>query len=106
MKKLIGLFLIISSLILSGCFDTIEETTFNDDGSGIYASTADMGKIFSAINGLGGALGADNEKMKDLEKLVADTTMRLTDMADSTIKFTTEERELIEKGTARLIINY
>lgn len=102
MKRLLGLSAIIGLFILSGCLDTVEETTFNDDGSGIYVTTADMSKMFAML----GAMGTDNDKMKDIEKLDYDTTMALIDMKDSSINLTAEERKLIEKGTARLIMNY
>lgn len=99
MKTLIGLFTIIGVFILSGCFDIVEETTIKEDGSGVYTSTTDMSKMLSII----GAMGED--KTKDLGKLNIDSTMQLADMKDSTLQLTAEEKKLIEKGTARLMMN-
>lgn len=104
MKILVRLTAVISLFIISGCLDSIEETTINEDGSGIYSSTADMSKMFTMLAAMG---GGDNEKMKDLEKLATDTIMSLAAMADSSEnKLTAEERKLIENGTARLVMNY
>jgi hypothetical protein len=64
MKKMIGLLVFIVSLVLSGCLDTVEETTFNEDGSGVYTSTADMSKIFGLLGAMGG--GGDDEKIKKI----------------------------------------
>ena len=49
MKKISGLFIIVALLALSGCFDTVQEATINDDGSGLYVSTMDMGKLLGMI---------------------------------------------------------
>ena len=106
MRKLIGLTAFVSLFLLCGCLDTIEETTLNEDGTGVYTNTADMSKIFAVINGMGGAMGSDNEKLKDLEKIAVDTVMLLKDIQDSSSKLTAAEKKLIEKGTARLIMNY
>jgi PBP1b-binding outer membrane lipoprotein LpoB len=83
MKRFIGSFMLICAFLLSGCFDTVEETTFNEDGSGTYVSSTNMSKMFDMIEQMGASMGGDNEKMKDLEKLAIDTVMRLVDMADS-----------------------
>jgi len=104
MKRLIGFSVLIGSLILSGCLDTVEETTFNEDGSGVYSSTADMSKVFTMLGALGG--GGSNDKLKDIEKIAIDTIMMMKDMQDSTVKLTSEEKKLIEKGTVRVIMNY
>jgi len=106
MKRFIGPLMVICTFFLSGCFDTVEETTFNDDGSGTYVSATDMSKMFEMIEQMGSAMGSDNAKMKDLEKLAVDTVIRMADMADSAGTLNAEERKLIEKGTARLILNF
>jgi hypothetical protein len=101
MKKLVGLSVFMGLLILPGCLDTVEETTMNEDGSGVYTSIADMSKLLSIVV----AMGGNDEKTKELQKLSMDTTMMLATMQDSSMQLTDEEKKLIEKGTARVIIN-
>lgn len=100
MKRLIGLSAILGLFILSGCFDTVEETTINDDGSGKIVSTIDMGKMISALSAMGG-----DEKMKEAEKINIDTTVFLKDVKDSVKSLTDAEKKLLEKGTGQIIMN-
>jgi len=101
MKRLIGASAFIVLFILSGCFDTVEETTMNDDGSGTIVSSIDMGKMLTAV----AAMGAGDEKMKDVEKMKIDTTILMKQMKDSIGKLSDAEKKLLEKGTAHLIMN-
>ena len=100
MKRLIGLSAVIGLFILSGCFDTVEETTINDDGSGKIVSSIDMGKMLSALSAMGG-----DEKMKEVEKVNVDTTVFMKDIKDSVKSLTDTEKKLLEKGTAHLVMN-
>lgn len=100
MKRLIGVFAIIGLTILSGCFDTVEETTLNDDGSGTVVSSIDMGKMFSALAAMGG-----DEKMKEAEKISIDTTIQMKSIKDSIKNLSDVEKKLLEKGTAHLIMS-
>src|SRR6185503_3650195 len=102
MKRLIGLFAIIGLFILSGCFDTVEETTINDDGSGVVVSSIDMGKMLAALMAMGS--GSD-EKFKEAEKMKIDTTVFMKNMKDSIGALSDVEKKLIEKGTAHLVMD-
>ena len=66
MKKFIGICAMAALLIFTGCFDTVEESTINDDGSGVYVSTTDLGKILGMLKMFAG----EKEEMKELEKMV------------------------------------
>lgn len=100
MKRLIELFAIIGVFILSGCFDSIEETTIKEDGSGMIADTFDMSKMISMLAAMGG-----DEKMKDAGKEKIDTTILFKDIKDSLNKLSDAEKKLLEKGSARFLMN-
>ena len=100
MKRLIGLIACIGLFILSGCFDTVDETTINDDGSGTVYNSVDMSKMISALAAMGG-----EEKMKGAEKIKGDTIVYLKDIKDSLGKLTDAEKKLLEKGKAHIVLN-
>lgn len=100
MKRLIGLLAIIGLVILSGCFDTVEETTINDDGSGTVFTSMDMGKMLGALAAMGG-----DEKMKGAEKIKGDTTIFFKDIKDSLQNLTDAEKKLLEDGKAHLVLD-
>ena len=100
MKKFSGLYAILVWFCTAGCFDTVEETTISDAGSGVYVSSIDMGKMLGALAAMGG-----DEKMKEAQKLKADTTVLFKDISDSIRNLTATEKKLLEKAKARLIMN-
>jgi len=62
MKKIswiVGLLMLVG---FSGCFDTVDEFTIAENGSGTFVNSLDMGKIF----GLAKTMGGGNEEMKEL----------------------------------------
>jgi hypothetical protein len=102
MKRLFVLPVLIALFVLSGCLDTVEETTINDDGSGVVVSSLDMGKMLTMLNEMGGA----GDKTKDIEKLEIDTILRMSDMKEKFEKLSDDEKKLLEKGTTHLQISY
>src|SRR6185436_5503784 len=100
MKRLIGFLAFTGVFILAGCFDTAEEITINEDGSGTLVNSVDMSKMITALS----AMGAD-EKMKDAEKINTDTTIFLKSLKDSIQNLSDNEKKLLEKGKAHLIMN-
>ena len=100
MKRFIGVLTIIGVFTLSGCFDKVEETTINQDGSGIVANTLDMGKLFSMLAAMGG-----DEKMKDADKINIDSTIQMNSIKDSLKSLSDAEKKLLEKGTAHFVMN-
>jgi hypothetical protein len=99
MKKLILPLLLAGTLLLGGCFETTEEITLNEDGSGTFSNTNDM----SALLGLAKEMNAkEGEKMGDE---VMDTTMDLSSQADSITGLTPEEKEMMKKGSMQVHMN-
>ena len=90
MKKINWFIGFIFLFVLAGCFDTVEEITVNDNGSGIYTNTLDMGKIMGMLKTFGG----DNDKMKDIDKMKMDTIVNLKDVKDSVENLTEAEKKI------------
>ena len=101
MKKLFISCALASLLIFTGCFDTVQESTINDDGGGVFVSTTDMGKLLGMLKMFMG----DKEEMKDLEKMVKDTTIYLKNIKDSLKNLTDSEKKLMDKGTLKILMN-
>lgn len=100
MKGIFGFFAIVGLFVLSGCFDSVEETTIKEDGSGTVFTSVDMGKMFTMLSAMGG-----DEKMKDADKINIDTTIFLKDIKDSLKKLSDVEKKLLEKGSAHMVMN-
>ncbi len=98
MKKFLFLVFATGTLILSGCFETTSEITLNADGSGTISSTNNMSAIIPLVK----QMGADAGKMDDE---AVDTTISLSSKADSIENLTSEEKELLKKGTMRMNMN-
>ena len=101
MKKITWLLGSFFLLTITGCFDTKEEITIADDGSGNYVATADMGKILS----LAKTMGAENKQMKEIENMKKDTTINLIDLKDSLPDLTEAEKKLLDKATLNLKVD-
>ena len=99
MKKLVTVFAVLFSLTLMGCFDTVQEITIAEDGSGTLATTNDM----SAVIGMAKQFGGD--EMQDIDKMVTDTVVMLDKMADSIQVLTAGEKELVKKGSLGIKMN-
>ena len=100
MKKIIVSVLIASSLLLAGCFESTQEITLNEDGSGTVSNTTDMSAIIAMVKQMGGG--------KDLGKLSEqsiDSSFSLAPGADSIPNLTPQEKELIRKGTASISVS-
>jgi len=98
MRKLSYLILTCFTVFLAGCLDTTQELTLNENGSGVFKYTNDMGKIFSMLGQMGG--GGQMDKLKDM-----DSTVRLSDIVDSIKSLTAAEKALISKGTMKIVLN-
>ena len=87
------------TLLLSGCFETTQEINLNEDGSGTLSNTNDM----SALAGLAKQMGGKEVEKMDNE--VIDTTMALSSQVDSIKGLTSEEKELMKRGTMHVNMN-
>ena len=101
MKKISFLVVLSSLIILTGCFDTVEEVTINDNGSGLYVNNMDMGKMMGMVKTFGG----EAKEMKELEQMKADTLINLKDIKDSLKNLSPAEKKIIESGTLKVKIN-
>lgn len=84
-------------LMLTGCLETTQEITLNEDGSGTMSTTSDMG----AILGMAKQMGGGDEMEKAGEKVI-DTTILLAAQADDIHDLTAEEKELLKKGSMNM----
>jgi hypothetical protein len=96
MKKL--LFVVSAAcILLTGCLETIQEITLNDDGSGNMSTTSDMGAILGMAKQMGG--GAEMEKAG--EKVI-DTTILLAAQAEDLADISSQEKEMLKKGSMHM----
>ena len=101
MKKIswiAGLFVLI---IFSGCFDTLEEVTINENGSGSFVNSLDMGKIL----GLAKTMGSGKDEMKDFDKLKMDTVIYLKDVKDSLKNLNAAEKNIAATGALKILVD-
>jgi len=99
MKKLLFSFFAIGTLFLAGCFETTDELTIKEDGSGTFSTTNDMSAVVGVAKQMG---GKEAEKMEDTR---IDTTILLATQVDSISSLTPEEKELMRKGTMHMDVN-
>jgi hypothetical protein len=97
MRKFILSLLTISTILLTGCLETTQEITLNDDGSGTISNTNDMGALIGVAKQMGGG-----EDMEKLPQEVIDSTVSMKEGADSIPNLTAEEREMAREGTLRI----
>lgn len=99
MKKVflsIGIFCMVA---LAGCFETIQELTIKEDGSGSIHNTTDMSAGIGMIKQFGG------DKASEMDKLSTDTTILLESVIDSIPNLTPEEKSIVRRGSMGMNIN-
>jgi hypothetical protein len=99
MKKIAYLLLAFLAIIVTSCFDTTQETSVNDNGSGTLVSTTDLSNLIGMMKQFGG------DESKKIEKLSKDTTIALATVADSIEGLTPKEKALLKDATLALKIN-
>jgi hypothetical protein len=98
MKKLFYSILLSFSVLLSGCFDSVQELTINQGGMGEITAKLDMSKAMEMFLQMGG-----NEK--DKEKIKMDTVIAFKDILDSAKNLSGDEKELLKEGTMIVVMN-
>ena len=88
-------------VVFSGCFDTLEEVTIADNGSGTFVNTLDMGKLL----GLAKTMGSGKDEMKDIDKLKMDTVIYLKDLKDSMKNLNAAEKNIAATGTLKIQVD-
>lgn len=99
MKKIFFI-LFSATFLLTGCLETTQEITINDDGSGTIVNTSD----FSALLGLAKQMGGAGE-LEKAGDMVKDTVISMQQGADSIPNLTAEEKEMLRKGSLRVNMN-
>jgi len=101
MKKISWIAGLVVLVVFSGCFDTLEEVTINENGSGTFVNTLDMGKIL----GLAKTMGSGKDEMKDIDKLKMDTVIYLKDLKDSMKNLNAAEKNIAATGTLKIQVD-
>jgi hypothetical protein len=101
MKKLISVLSLFVVLLITGCFEITQESTINNDGSGVYVSTTDMG----AVLGMAKMMGGDSKEMKDLQGMKMDTVIALKTMKDSLNNLSDAEKAMLDNATLKVLLN-
>jgi hypothetical protein len=87
---------VISILFLfSSCFDSVEEFTINEDGSGEYSMKMDMFKMIEMMSSIG---GEDKLKEKEDYDKVEDSTFAFKEYIDAATDLSDEEKRLFRDG--------
>ena len=100
MKKLVLSLLVCGTILLAGCYESTQEITLNEDGSGTISNTNDMSALIGLAKQMGG--GQELEKAGDQK---VDSSFSLAAGADSIPNLTPEEKQLVRKGVAHIIMN-
>ncbi|MBK9402658.1 MAG: hypothetical protein IPN36_18000 [Bacteroidetes bacterium] len=102
MKKLRLLIVCSTLLFFTSCFDTIEEFTINEDGSGEYSMKMDMFRMIEMMSEMG---GKDNlSKNKDYNE-VKDSSFLFKDFINEAENLTAEEKALFHDGRFNMHMN-
>lgn len=99
MKKIVVSLFAGCAILLTSCFETAQEITLNEDGSGTYVNTNDMGNILTIAKNMG---AASSDKMPQQP---IDTSFSFASAADSIPDLSAEEKELLKKGSIHIIMN-
>jgi hypothetical protein len=99
MKKVLFILFAGCSILLTSCFETTQEITLNNDGSGTYVNTNDMSKIITIAKNMGA--GASDK----MPKGPIDTSISFASTADSIPDLSAADKELLKKGTLHMQMN-
>lgn len=101
MKKLPLLALLFAiSISLTGCFDIVEEFTFNEDGSGSYVMKTDMHRLFEMF----ASFKSDSTETKTDKKNV-DSTASLSSYVDTATALNAEEKKFFRNASLHVAAN-
>ena len=101
MKKINWVAGLLMLAVFSGCFDTVDEFTITENGSGTFVNSFDMGKMMGLLKTMGGG----NDEMKEFEKLKTDTVINIKDIKDSLKNLTDAEKRIAATGKLRVQID-
>lgn len=99
MKKLFYL-LLCGMIILAGCFDTTQEITINQDGSGNLVNTTDMSQVLGMAKQFGG------DQFAEMEGMAKDTVIQMDKIADSIPNLSAQEIATVKQGSLAVNMNF
>ena len=97
MKKFISYLVVGCCILFVGCFETTQEITVNKNGTGVFSNTTDLSNMLGMLKRMG---GDEAEKMES-----KDTTISLKGAADSIAGLTNEQKEIVNAGKMKLLLN-
>lgn len=97
MKKIFLFLFAATTLLMTGCLETIEEITLNEDGSGTYTNINDESKIVPAARNM----GLSNSQIGG----PVDSTFALGSTPESVEGLSAEDAALLKKGTMKIKMN-
>lgn len=86
-------------LFLTACFDTIEEFTIHEDGSGEYSMKMDMYKMIEMMSQFAGEKDLSNSK--DFNE-VKDSSFNFIDVIAEANTLSAEEKDIFKEGSFRM----
>lgn len=101
MKNFLFVLILTSTLFLTGCFETTQEITIKEDGTGTFIEKTDM----SAVMGLIKMAGEESKELKELKDKAIDTTVFLGSLVDSIPSLSPQEKAVYKKATIALTMN-
>jgi hypothetical protein len=98
MKKSLLFLTAALSLMLTSCFDMVEEIYLNRDGSGKYVYTIDMSEIFSDPM-MGQIMAQSMSEQMGTEELEIDSVINFSEIQAAPASLSAQERELFGRMT-------
>lgn len=86
--------------MLTGCLETTQEVTLDENGSGTLSTTSDMGMLLGMAKQMGGGAELENAGDKAM-----DTIIYFGATADSIPDLTADDKALLKKGNMNLKFN-
>ena len=92
----------LTGLLLTGCFETTEELTINENGSGTYSMAMDFSQLFQMFDAMG---ASDSSAQSALPKARQDTTVNFRSFTDTAKALTTEQKALFRDAQLHLVMD-
>lgn len=103
-KTILALFAVLT-LAFAGCFDTLEEITIAENGSGSYKTTVDMSGMFDMIEMMASMDTSAGEKQKIFGDKNFDSTINLNAYIDTATSLTAEQKRLMKNMVVRMVMS-
>lgn len=105
MKKFL-FFVSLAAFCLTGCLDTVEDVTINENGSGVYKTSVDMSGLFDMLQmaAMMDTSAASNSIQQLADKDI-DSTISLRSFTDTATKLSAEEKALLKDATMKINVS-